>query len=404
MNILLSGKNLLLKSLKKSERFNYMTQRIASDLRSRLVPKQPVVAPQVTLKGTLNPLTKSQKHSHTMNTALPPLPDPPSKETSAELKKDNENDYTQYESIIDKFNSPFEFIDFAKKHNLTKEYIFLRSTHEIETADKPINLVPIPRANVDTKQREVWTLSLEGLTHIRDGDVDFIPLDVWLASIEKFKRLLQIPFFKKHREWKFFSLWRRGVQCTKIQTSLTRINGDFFFADTTLRNSFLQVRVALNELQRTKLFSLRSDGAYTLQQFIDENSEYRQTVSQTFESYYKKITKIVQEACERSQDELTSPERFQNAKKGSRPLDLMINHYKSQKQKAHKAKTAAEMNYTQKASYKALCFKLVRFIKLVDYHIIGCLRYICFSSLLELYSIFRHLYTVSYTHLTLPTM
>lgn len=368
----------------------------ANDLRARLVPKQPVVAPQVTLKGALNPLAKSQKHSHQIATALPPLPDPPVKETVAELKKEVENEATQYESIIDQFKTPFEFIDYAKKHNLKKEYVFLRSTGEIETAELPTNLVPLPRANVDTKQREVWTLSLEGLTHIRNGDVDFIPLESWLNSIEKFKRLLQIPFFKKHREWKFFSLWKRGVQCTKVSNSLQRINADFFFANQTLRNSFLQVRAALNELQRTKLFSLRSDGAYTLQQFIDENSEYRQTVTSTFESYYKKITKIVQEACERSLDELTSPERFQNAKKGARPLDMMIEHYKSQKAKpaGHGGRNLAEMSYTQKASYKALCFKLVRFIKLVDYHVIGCLRYVCFTSLLELYSIFRHLYNV----------
>ena len=393
------------------------TQSKAQELRNRLVPKQQILSQTITMNTTFkHRISKTNKTIHLPNTPpIPPLPEAPSsmQQQIPELGEDG-----SYDEIFSKMKSPFEFIDYARKHNLRKEYIYLVPSGEIETAELPTNLVPISQKDLGLKipmndkekkaaptsqngaqqatgKLEFWNLSLEGLTHINGNVVDFTPLDEWLRSIDHFKKLMTIPFFKYQREWRMFLLWKKYVQRGKMHSAQIHLSADLFFANNIIQPAFIQVQRQIYQIQSIKLFSLRSDGNYTLNQFMEENAEYRKKVAKKFEYFYKNLIRIVQDACEATTDSLSSPERQASSSADDGPLNLMIAHYHKTHSKAaalSNADTVQNLAYTQKASHKATCEKLTRFIRLVDYVVISALRSICFNSLLDFYSVMKILY------------
>lgn len=66
---------------------------------------------------------------------------------------------------------------------------------------------------------DYYTFSRAGVTHfVGKGDSEFTSLEQWEREYRLFGQLHAIPFFKKYRKWKAFTVWKRGVRRDKAGT------------------------------------------------------------------------------------------------------------------------------------------------------------------------------------------
>ena len=293
------------------------------DLINRLIPKQQILSKPITLNSSLGknrPLTTKQNNRIT--THLPPIisiPKTPKKRDiiNEDLKICSKN-----------FINPLDFINYAKINNLITEYVYLIKNNQIEDIDNPTKL---KITNQDTSlEFEFWTLSLKGLAHVKGSEVEFIPLNEWLKSIDSFSKIIQSPFFKYQRFWRFFRLWKSIVQRSKLSLAKSSLSQDLCFAHKVLRPSFLNIQRKLNELNEIKLFSLKSDGIFSIDEFVQDNMKHKDIITKQFEDFHHFLLKSVQDACEMTRDVLDSPER-ENISKNTSPLEALIDHYNKSK-------------------------------------------------------------------------
>jgi len=370
--------------MKKNETLNK-----AKELQGRLVPKQQIYNHPITMNAAFR---SSLSKTHTGPKSAKPTPLPPLPTIESESDGFSNLTSEEHQLRIEQLQSPLEFIDYANKFRLEKHYVYLKKGNKIENYESPTNLEII--SSKDVKRDEFWTLSLKGFAHIKGSEIDFIPLNEWLKSIDQFKCLMQIKFFRIQREWRLFRLWKLCVQRDKILNARSMLSNDLFFAHRILQPSFIEIQKELFQMQSIKLYSIRPGGMYTLNQFKEENTRHQENVLNVFNTMMNKLVQIVQRACEVTLDCLNSPEKDPNDAHRS-PLDQMIIHY----QKIHsRAKASSQLNnqtllsFTKKAAYKEVCQKLVRFIRLIDYLVVNNLRNICFSSLLEMFCILESLH------------
>jgi hypothetical protein len=145
--------------------------------------------------------------------ARAPLPRslPPFLDCFAKGKQENEKEKPiDWESLEDSF----DFIRGARDEmHQTNIYISFRPTPS-----------GMPNIRLGSALSQPLDLSLRGLTHVRPGGVDFIPLEEWLRANHLFSRVMSIAFFVVNDSGACFRLLRRAVQCEKMtnaQESLT---------------------------------------------------------------------------------------------------------------------------------------------------------------------------------------
>ena len=358
------------------------------ELKSRLVPRQQLLNKPITLNscfGTNRPKTRTTVRPEPAS-KLPPI-SPHNPKTPKRLEPEE----PEPNIIPDNFENVNDFINYVKRKKAKTLYVYLWPSGVIEDSEHPSNLEIIPPNKVN--KDDFITLSYKGISHIRGDNVDFIPLDEWLDGNVKFSKLLKIPFFKNQRQWRHFRAWKSLVQASKIRTANRSLTRNLFFTDGILREAFLQIQGKLNELQSMKLFSLQPTGKYRINHFVEDNKKHTAKMNQILTDMNNYIIYCVNEACERTRESLNSPEK-EYGKDDKAPLEAMIQHYKKTKSApgANLLENFTNCEYTKKASYRAACTKLVRFIRLVDYNVINALRTLCFNSLLAFLSIFECLH------------
>lgn len=369
------------------------------DLMNRLIPKQQIHNHPVTFGVTMgkNPKSKIRSsinpNSNIKIKKLPPLPELQAvKLEKAELDSQRQLSDVDYESLTD----PFEFIKLAKERNDYRSFVFLYPSEGFEDSENPTNLRIIPHEQA--LREDFWNLSLNGLTHVTKTSVDFKPLDEWLKSLQDFSKIMQIPFFKYQRQWRYFRLWKRAVQTDKMTYARTSLSSILFFAHSVLRPAFITIQKELNKLQTKKLFAIYPGNIYTLKSFLEENEKYREVITKEFDDFFLNTLQIVQDACEKTIDKLNTGDSENQEELPISQDESIVDQWIAQYNRAKKhgpssqSENGPSLTYTKRASHRAVCQKLVRFIRLVDYVIVSTLRQICFTSLLELYTIMNQLF------------
>ena len=76
-----------------------------------------------------------------------------------------------------------------------------------------------------------------------------------------------------------------------------------------------------------KLFLLQPTGKYRMQHFVEDNKKHCAKMNQILQDMHNYIVVAVNEACEKTREQLNSPEKIRG-KSDKGPLDAMIAHYK----------------------------------------------------------------------------
>ncbi|OHT09907.1 Dynein heavy chain family protein [Tritrichomonas foetus] len=372
-----------------------MDDRKKKDLINRLVPKQQIHSQKVTFGTSINATCTSKRaRSNLRNPILPPISEPTKR---TQLVEDNSNE------SIDQLTSPFKFVEYARKHNLQEDFVYLLPQNIEENAENPTRLRIVPSSQVS--KDDYWTISLSGLSHFKNNTVDFVKLDDWLRSCELFKQIMKIPFFKHYHQWKSFTSWKHSVVRDKMVAASSSLKDHFFIVHPILRPAFFAIQKEIQQLNSLKLFNLRGDSLYSLDEFSKENARHREKITKTLDEFIGRVTEMVQVACEKTIDTLSSLTVTDGAVQAS-PLEHLMSQYEKAQHRgvSNAFDSGPSLTFTQRAANRTLCAKLVKFIKLVDACIVSALRNVCFMSLLELYCVMSSLHNRGLKKLNSPNM
>ena len=154
----------------------------------------------------------------------------------------------------------------AKNNNLDGDFVYLQPMNIEEDAENPTRLRIVPPSKIN--KEDFWTISLAGLSHVKNSVVDFIPLDDWLRSNELFKKIMRIPFFKHYHQWKNFTAWKRTVLRNEMNQAMSQLRDHYFLIHPILRPSFYQIQKEIQALHQIKLFSIKANEVYTMDEFL----------------------------------------------------------------------------------------------------------------------------------------
>jgi hypothetical protein len=93
--------------------------------------------------------------------------------------------------------------------------------------------VSVAAGPTDVDPKDHCTLSLNGVTVVTHGDAAFSTLARFEHEFEIFKAILRsIPFFRRFRLWKQFTVWKKGVRRGKMSNVAQALNKSIRFLPT----------------------------------------------------------------------------------------------------------------------------------------------------------------------------
>jgi hypothetical protein len=215
-----------------------------------------------------------------------------------------------------------------------------------------------------SKQNDTYyTLSRAGITHFRNSDSDFTSLDRWEREFILFHRIKTISFFKKYKQWKSFTVWKRAIKASKFKESSEAVQKKLFSFNAPLRKALLGIRAACVEVGNERLFAMQAGSTITLETFLQRQAAVQQRVAQLLRDFSAKVQDMVRA----STDEVV--EVFLKAN------NIVADH---------------KMTFMERASLRSECRKLTRFLRLVDFSVIDTLRDLVLESVEEAAGFVKH--------------
>jgi dynein heavy chain len=215
------------------------------------------------------------------------------------------------------------------------------------------------------------TISIRGVTHYSNGELDFISLQEWQRDQEMYRKIIMIPFFERYGHWKMFSVWKRVMRDQRFRKCAKTLNSNLFILDRTLRDSLLQVRKHCIKITEYKLIDYEAGTTYTLEEFNEKQHRTRTLILQELNLVWTQIKYVTHESCKTSLDlflrangfghddenaEVDDPEALEKKKKEGQTASIEGEEEK-----------AGEMSYTERATTRTQCRKLTKFIRTAQY-------------------------------------
>lgn len=158
--------------------------------------------------------------------------------------------------------APPEILRYIKNH-LRDGFMYMMPAHAwTSTLYHPYDLRIVPHGQID--HENFYTISAQGVQHVREGIAEFTPLHIWAAEYDAFIRVRQMKFFKQFRLWKQYSQWRDSVVHKKQNNSREFLNLNLFLVDNHLQPALLKVRNLCLDVVELQLCSIEEGTYYRL--------------------------------------------------------------------------------------------------------------------------------------------
>jgi dynein heavy chain len=208
-------------------------------------------------------------------------------------------------------------------------------------------------------QQDFYTMSREGITHfIKDSQSEFSPLDHWEQEYYHFSKMRQIPFFKKYRLWKTFSVWKRNIAGHRILLAKEALLQGLFYLNKELATPLMILRSRCVEVASWRLIEMPPKGeVYCLQDFIEEQVKRRSTIIGDLSVFSEFVLTIMTAACDGVVDAFLS---------------------------AHKIEASHKMTFMERASLRKECRLLTNYLRLADFLVVDTMFDFALNSMVDL--------------------
>ena len=190
---------------------------------------------------------------------------------------------------------------------------------------------------------DFYLCSPAGLTHKHQhGGVEFVTFEEHERQAALYSALKSILFFRRFPKWRTFVAWRKSTKSQKLHRSKNKLQHELFVLHPTHRSCLLQLRTMCQKLWTLRLFDVQSSTGFIVD-FCDRQAKRKLEVETQIASCIGNAHELVLRSCRKSLADFLEDCGFGVATSGG--------------------------GYTQRAAMRAHCQKLVKFLRLVDFHI-----------------------------------
>jgi dynein heavy chain, axonemal len=168
--------------------------------------------------------------------------------------------------------------------------------------------------------------------------------------------LVQIPFFRKYRKWKSYTVLKKTVRAVKTTESKGALTMNLFLFVPALRTALGRIRALTVEVEKKRLLVIDPHRTYHLADFITFQRDVQEQLKSFLSGFSVQVQNEVKIACDEVVDQF-----------------LRINNIVAD----HK------MTFMERASLRSECRKLTRFLRLVDFVVIDTMRNLALDSVRE---------------------
>eukprot|EP00755_Sulcionema_specki_P020771 Sspe_Gene.12750::Locus_4355_Transcript_2_2_Confidence_0.222_Length_4895::g.12750::m.12750/K10408/DNAH; dynein heavy chain, axonemal len=276
--------------------------------------------------------------------------------------------------------SPFPFIKSVQAGDPLGKFLYLTIRPKgIKDLYNPYDLVAVPHK--DTDRNNYFTIAKEGVTHVQNGEADFIPLEEWLREYRIFSNVLGIPFFRKFRRWKAFFTWKKHVRRTRVTKYKEYLEENLFILNTDLCPPLLHVRSICQDLLHLAMYAAFQE-TRTLEQYQEIQTRNREVTARRLDHKIREIRDIIDNACKAAMATSAPKPVVEDAAEA-------LQEVTSKTARARTPIPASTEVHPQRQSYielsqkRAVCRRLTSFIRLCDYMVIDSLVKLTMKSVEE---------------------
>ncbi|XP_072114311.1 dynein axonemal heavy chain 6 isoform X1 [Mobula birostris] len=237
----------------------------------------------------------------------------------------------------------------------------------------------------DVNINDYYTISQDGILHMKSEGIDFIDLDRWEQEYLYHKKLTKIPVFALFRKWKAFTVWQKNVRSKKINSCRRTLQENLFIVNPSLRPALLNIRDMCYRISDMALCKINKGHTYTLEEFKSIQSQQLSEGSEKLAQFRKIAQQTVKIACCTALLEAGYiPDDYLSEIQSAEIAETDILH--SNIAFEILTESSDKINYTGQANKRSHCRRLTCFIRLTDYLIVNTLHILAVKSITILYN------------------
>ena len=255
-------------------------------------------------------------------------------------------------------SSPFSFIDYARSHPTTDEFVYCRSV-----AGSPYDMRIVPFAQIKG-ETHYYTMSRVGVTEFNGAQsTTFTSLSQWEREHKLYVRIRSMTFFKTFRLSRVFRRWTKFIRTDKMNRCRAVLKANLYILSPTLRPSLILLKARCFDASKWPIFAVGADvngglkgeksankKLQTLTHFEHNQTAMQSTIGALISSMADDCKEIVLSACQCE-------------------LDAFLTENGFRKNSAAKSFDSAgfRVSHAERAAHRSKCRSLTKFIRLVDY-------------------------------------
>ncbi|KAM7079135.1 dynein axonemal heavy chain 6 [Molossus nigricans] len=282
------------------------------------------------------------------------------RKTSPTQTKNIFPDFHSWEDVVEaNIRDPLQIVQIIRE-NEHLGFLYMipavpRSSIEYDT----YNLKVVNYDNIN--KNDYYTISQRAVTHVYNGDIEYIELDRWEQEYIYHRELTKIPIFSLFRKWKAFNVWKKNVRSKKITGCRDSPQKNLFIVNRYLRPALLKINELCYQLRFMGLCYIEKGHTYTLTEFKIAQLIRLEQVTEHLEEFRDEAKDVVRKACRSALRAVGfTPDDCEqdDDKKGpdSGGLTELPSYAEYEK-----------MTYIEQASKRHHCMRLTCFIRLNDY-------------------------------------
>ncbi|XP_046903615.1 dynein axonemal heavy chain 6-like [Hypomesus transpacificus] len=227
----------------------------------------------------------------------------------------------------------------------TGEYIYClkRFRHDTSMQSNPYDLQVV---SVQTAKQNLqyWTVSASSIFKVsvlEDRRSEIIPVMDWLSERKLFNKIFKLPFFKKFRIWKAFTIWKVTVCHSKFTKSKDVLCKDLFIVDEVFLRCLVEIKGLFEMAKKNTrhkvpgspivLTKLDRSVTYSLPDFCEVQTQQCAVALKQLHCLHDRVASLILSACMKAAEKQGAERLFLPLASASarRPLYCEVGEWRS---------------------------------------------------------------------------
>lgn len=215
----------------------------------------------------------------------------------------------------------YPYLKALKENPFRQEFIYLTLRDPDSLVYRPYDLRVVPHSDVDPNH--FYTMSASGVTHILDGEAEFITLERFEREFHLFTKTARKTIFRLYRIWKGFMCWKNYVRRKKRAFAKERLSATLFHLNPIFQRALSDIRSRCVDVAAMPLHHIEPDATLPLGSFLEEQIARKDECANALVGFAQQNAEVTRTACQEAlnalQERLFGPKEEPTVPGASKP-------------------------------------------------------------------------------------